>query len=408
MFYSTINTLFTLSESTGKQSSSSSNNNTSNNVNTTGNNNSNNSNSSNSTNSPITPPPTTMYSEYGYLQICKADLDSDKLQVSFENKERNMKGAISKKKLSKEIRVCLKTLYGDRKLHTFNISIDKKISVLVEMLIEAETEIEKNITNIENIENIENQNKIENQNIENNQNKIEKNSTDPTISNNIKNTPPHTNTIKKWDKNQQYRIISTQGCIRELHLGKTFIEENIKHGQILILAIPLKLHFNELLRGTGIILQNQQHTAFKQSGDELQYAICNQGFSFGKHYCEFSLEAEPDEKNIMIGITLARMDLYFSSECKGFWGYVPSECNKIFNNGNNVENVEYGDICKMGDKIGILMEFNDGGLDVSFYINNVSMGMAFKGLPKDTYYPCAILYYECAKVKVTNKVPLPM
>jgi hypothetical protein len=76
------------------------------------------------------------------------------------------------------------------------------------------------------------------------------------------------------------------------------------------------------------------------------------------------------------------------------------------NNGTQ-ETSEYGDICKMGDKIGILMQFNNKGLDVSFFINKVNLGVAFKSLPNNTYYPCAVLLYDCAKVKISNKVYIP-
>ncbi len=61
----------------------------------------------------------------------------------------------------------------------------------------------------------------------------------------------------------------------------------------------------------------------------------------------------------------------------------------------------------MGDKIGVLLEFTQQGLDVSFFINKLDLGIAFKNLPFATYYPCVLLYYEGAKVKVTNRVPLP-
>lgn len=61
----------------------------------------------------------------------------------------------------------------------------------------------------------------------------------------------------------------------------------------------------------------------------------------------------------------------------------------------------------MGDRVGVLMEFKEKGLDVSFYINDTYLGLAFKELPQDTYYPCAVLYYESAKVKITNKVCIP-
>jgi hypothetical protein len=61
----------------------------------------------------------------------------------------------------------------------------------------------------------------------------------------------------------------------------------------------------------------------------------------------------------------------------------------------------------MGDKIGILMEFNDKGLDVSYFLNGIDLGVAFTELPKNVYYPCVVLLYEGTKVKVTNDIPLP-
>jgi hypothetical protein len=61
----------------------------------------------------------------------------------------------------------------------------------------------------------------------------------------------------------------------------------------------------------------------------------------------------------------------------------------------------------MGDKIGLLMEFNSKGLDISFFINKLDLGIAFRGLNPNTYYPCVLLYYDGAKVKLTNRVPLP-
>ena len=82
-------------------------------------------------------------------------------------------------------------------------------------------------------------------------------------------------------------------------------------------------------------------------------------------------------------------------------------CKKIYNENGSVQNVDYGDICKMGDKVGILLEFTGKGLDVSFFINKLNLGVAFRGLPLNTYYPCVLLYYDGAKVKVTNRVPLP-
>jgi hypothetical protein len=69
--------------------------------------------------------------------------------------------------------------------------------------------------------------------------------------------------------------------------------------------------------------------------------------------------------------------------------------------------VNYGEICKINDKVGILMEFNETGVDVSFYVNKINMGVAFKNLPIDYYFPCCVLYFDGSKVKLESSVPFP-
>jgi hypothetical protein len=54
-----------------------------------------------------------------------------------------------------------------------------------------------------------------------------------------------------------------------------------------------------------------------------------------------------------------------------------------------------------------LTEFNSNGVDVSFYINKVNMGVAFKGLPANSYYPVAILGYDGARIRVVSNVQYP-
>jgi hypothetical protein len=62
----------------------------------------------------------------------------------------------------------------------------------------------------------------------------------------------------------------------------------------------------------------------------------------------------------------------------------------------------------MGDRIGMLLEFNESGLDVSFFINDVDLGIAFSGLKKNKYFPCVIMLYEGTKVEISNLVPFPI
>ena len=64
-------------------------------------------------------------------------------------------------------------------------------------------------------------------------------------------------------------------------------------------------------------------------------------------------------------------------------------------------------MCKINDKVGILMEFNDSGLDITFFVNKVNMGVAFKNLPIDHYFPCVVLYFDGSKVKLESSIPFP-
>ena len=62
----------------------------------------------------------------------------------------------------------------------------------------------------------------------------------------------------------------------------------------------------------------------------------------------------------------------------------------------------------MGDRIGMLMEFNKDGLDVSFFLNGVDLGVAFSKLKKNKYFPCVVMLYEGTKVKISNEIPFPI
>jgi len=80
---------------------------------------------------------------------------------------------------------------------------------------------------------------------------------------------------------------------------------------------------------------------------------------------------------------------------------------KIYNVGSKVEYEDYGDITKISDKVGILLEFTESGLDITYFINKKNIGVAFKSLPPNTYYPCVVLGYDGTKVKMVNNVSFP-
>jgi len=215
--------------------------------------------------------------------------------------------------------------------------------------------------------------------------------------------------IIKWNYSNQYRLFSSNGRIKELNPNKTFAEELISDNETIISLNQIDLIFSEINKGNMIYLGNKSKTARKQGGDEPQFVITEKGFNYGKNYCEFILDTEPYERSVILGVSLPRTDYIMSSgDMKGFWGFVLSECKKISNNQNGkVETIEYGDITKMGDRVGIMMEFDSSGVDISFYINKINMGVAFKNLPLATYYPAAVLGFDGTKVRITNKIGFP-
>lgn len=215
--------------------------------------------------------------------------------------------------------------------------------------------------------------------------------------------------IAKWNFADQYKLYTTKRGIKEINPLKTFKEELIENREIIIL-LPLSLiYFSEILKGPMIYLENKNKIAMKQGSDDHQILFCDKGFSIGKNYVEFVLLTEPYEKSVIIGLSLKRPDFYFNpAESKNFWGFVLSDCKKISCNASNkTELIEYGDISKISDRVGILTEFTKNGLDVSFFINKINMGVAFKSLPLNTYYPIVILGYDGARVKVVSNVQFP-
>jgi hypothetical protein len=146
-----------------------------------------------------------MYSEYGYINVDKQALDDKNTHISFSKNDKKdnkkLEGTISKTSLCDKITINLKTLYGSRRTHIISVNIRDKISTVIDKLVE-----------------------------------------DEFLS----------NEKTKWNPQYQYRIVTTNGLIKELNPAKTFIEEEIKNDFTLILANPNKLIFSEIMKHTGI------------------------------------------------------------------------------------------------------------------------------------------------------------
>ena len=163
------------------------------------------------------------------------------------------------------------------------------------------------------------------------------------------------------------------------------------------------MRFSDKHHGDQITIENGNR-AHKPNGDDIQLALIDKGYSRDISYTEFILETEPDERGIIIGVSLARDD-YGLDEITKFWGYILSDARKVSNDTQK----DYGRVCKLGDKIGVLMEFNESNntLAVSFFVNGENLGVAFEGLEKNVYSPAAVLYYEGTKVKVVEHSNIP-
>jgi hypothetical protein len=263
----------------------------------------------------------------------------------------------------------VKTFHGDRKTFRFEVNINEKLCDLISKICIEEEKIFSDST-----------------------------IRDPNL---IKG--------KKWNYANQYRMFSSLGFVKELNTLKTFRDQEIKTETTILILESIRLNFSEINRGSMIYLENKNRIATKQGGDEHQIVQTDQGFLMSKHYFEVILLTEPYERSVIIGISLKRSDFNINSnDMKGFYGFILSECKKVSQGTNNkVELVEYGDITKIGDRVGILMEFFTSGLDVTFFVNKINMGVAFKSLPLNMYFPSVILGYDGTRVRITNNILFP-
>ena len=130
---------------------------------------------------------TILLSKYGYVFVNKEDYENTSLSViSFSNLSNTLRGTVNKGQLLSNIELKLKPITGKREMKSISLSPYDKIKEIY--------------------------------------NKI---STDE----------------EKYSPSQ-HRLISSIGKIRELKIGKTLYEENIKNNQILIIAPRESIHFS--------------------------------------------------------------------------------------------------------------------------------------------------------------------
>lgn len=85
-----------------------------------------------------------------------------------------------------------------------------------------------------------------------------------------------------------------------------------------------------------------------------------------------------------------------------FYGYMPL-CARKFGPTHSIEN--YGQLCQVGDIIGVLLEYRLGVASLSFYRNSHKLGVAFGDL-EGAFKPALCLFY--GEVTLFPKASIPL
>ena len=124
--------------------------------------------------------------------------------------------------------------------------------------------------------------------------------------------------------------------------------------------------------------------------------------SSGQHYWEIKIEKFVELDDIIIGVSLKGIDINQRPFDTGkFWGWICTGGRKLFPSspGGPAQAREYGGCAKIGDTIGVLLEFKGSLGYLSFLKNGTPLGVCFNNLPVGNYLPTACLYY--GEVQVT-------
>ena len=117
------------------------------------------------------------------------------------------------------------------------------------------------------------------------------------------------------------------------------------------------------------------------------------GFESGKHYWEIKIDDYGHESDIFIGVATRTNPNSLSSSPaphEAGWGWIAS--GNMLHIGGKVQRTLFGGYTKIGSIVGILLEFTQGGPQLTFFRDGENLGMPIKGMPAGTYYPCVSLY----------------
>ena len=296
------------------------------------------------------------YSFYGYIRIKIKEIDNTSLSIyNFIQYGKNfLSGTIYKNNIKDNINIRLKNFSLERKIIPLEkININSKINILLENI---------------------------------------------------------TSEFIKYTKKSQHRIYSCHSELRELNPNYNFIENNIKDNELLLFFPELPLSFSQTMKGKSIELSQGYRTAFKINVDDPQYALGNIGYTSGRHYFEIKLLTDPMIRSVVVGFSnkIDNKNLY-SPDFQKFYGFILSDQKKTIVNPDQNEQIEdYGEICNINDKIGVLFDCKNDGIYISFYRNQKNLGIAYEKLPKNLiYYPTVEMGLCGSKIQIYNDIDFP-
>ena len=114
-------------------------------------------------------------------------------------------------------------------------------------------------------------------------------------------------------------------------------------------------------------------TANKKNDTDHETVLANIGFDSGQHYWEITVDAFVDLEDIYVGVAKHNIGLYTRATDTGwFWGWIWTGDKKFESTpwGNHLST--FGGMWKLGDIVGILLEFNNGIGSLFFYKNKVN------------------------------------
>lgn len=315
----------------------------------------------NTSNSNINNIPQTIsfYTTYGYIEINHSDYINQQNNVfKFTTKKKHLEGSVHRSSLKNTITIYLKTFHGNRNKYTFSLDINESISHIVSLLHNEESTLAPE---------------------------------------------------KAWGKGTQYRLYSLIPKLREINPLNSFIKENIRDKETIIILPQVKMLFNEIIKGPAISVSREGKVATIQR-DGLQYVFGAIPLSFGKHYFEIVLLTEPFGRSVIVGVCSKRENANYNYyELKNnFYGYILSDLKKTRLVNGKTEETAFGNKeAKINDKIGVLLEFKEEGLDISYYINKEYIGKAFEKIQEKIFYPCVGLGLANSKIMISNNPAFP-